>query len=171
MSAGDLSLVQTCVACPEQYDVYRDGAVVGYLRLRHGHFTARLFGPDGPMVYEATPRGDGAFDDDERDEYLRKATNAIQLALEQGPPTVPDPEPGLGDEYWAWQVFDEDDGDWCVVGVMVEQEGGNNMHMPLIFRRREQIDQTCSLAMSHSKGTGQRLRLAHFTLADVVDWQ
>ena len=167
MSAGDLSLVQTCGACPEQYDVYRDGEVVGYLRLRHGHFTAQLFDPNGPLVYESTPRGDGIFEDDERDEYLRLAVNAVQRALEQGPPTPPLKSFGVGDEYWAWQVF-EPTGEWCTVGVMIG-EGAGQMHTPLMFRRREQIDQVRGVAESHSRSTGQPLRLAHFTLADAED--
>ena len=33
-------LVQTCGACPEQYDVYEGDEEVGYMRLRHGHFHA-----------------------------------------------------------------------------------------------------------------------------------
>jgi hypothetical protein len=32
-------LEQTCIACPEQYDVYLDNSYVGYLRLRYGRFT------------------------------------------------------------------------------------------------------------------------------------
>jgi hypothetical protein len=86
MNIGDFRLVQTCTACPEQYDVYCDEEVVGYLRLRHGGFTARLFGPGGPLVYQAEPIGDGVFESNERDHYLRQAVNAIQRALEQGPP-------------------------------------------------------------------------------------
>lgn len=27
---------QTCYACPEQYDVYKDDAIAGYVRLRWG---------------------------------------------------------------------------------------------------------------------------------------
>ena len=59
-------LVRTCSACPEQYDAFIGEEKVGYLRLRHGHF--RVECPDvwGEMVYEASPSGDGIFDDDER---------------------------------------------------------------------------------------------------------
>lgn len=74
-----LTLVCTCNACPEQYDVFdADGKQVGYLRLRHGHFRA-----DAPVcgwrtVYEADTKGDGVFDDDERLPELRKAVAAIK---------------------------------------------------------------------------------------------
>lgn len=69
-------LVQTCGACPEQYDVYRHGQDVAYLRLRHGYFYAEVpFG--GTIVYEAEPKGDGVFEWDERDQYLREAIAAV----------------------------------------------------------------------------------------------
>lgn len=44
-------LVNTCSACPEQYDVYREDKLVGYLRLRHSKFTARSVNDD-VIVYE-----------------------------------------------------------------------------------------------------------------------
>jgi plasmid stability protein len=70
-------LVRTCDAYPEQYDAFIGEEKVGYLRLRHGHF--RVECPDvwGEMVYEASPSGDGFFDDDERGEYLEAAKAAI----------------------------------------------------------------------------------------------
>lgn len=40
---GEYELLQTCEACPEQYDVIRDNQCVGYLRLRHG-FVQGAFG-------------------------------------------------------------------------------------------------------------------------------
>ena len=75
----DFHLEQTCMACPEQYDVYFEGKLVGYLRLRHGHFRAEYF--DGndytDIVYSDYPRGDGIFYDNERDFYLKNACKAI----------------------------------------------------------------------------------------------
>lgn len=71
------TLVRTSTACPEQYDVYVGIQKVGYLRLRHGHFTAQLDGPDGEQVYTASPEGDGIFEHQERDRYLREALAAI----------------------------------------------------------------------------------------------
>ena len=70
-------LVRTCFACPEQYDAFIGEEKVGYLRLRHGHF--RVECPDvwGELVYEASPNGDGIFDDDERPQHLDAAREAI----------------------------------------------------------------------------------------------
>ncbi len=85
-----LKLVMTCGACPEQYDVFQDGKEVGYLRLRHGHFRAEC---NGVVVYEATPNGDGLFEYDERDHYLRFAVDAIERHLRgEGPLSPPDVE-------------------------------------------------------------------------------
>lgn len=69
-----LRLVQTCEACPEQYDVYLDEEEIGYLRLRHGTFRADY---RGETVYVGSPRGDGTFKDDEREEYLNRGCRAI----------------------------------------------------------------------------------------------
>ena len=74
-------LVQTCGACPEQYDVYlKDNPteMVGYLRLRHGHFRAEHM---DQVVYESPTRGDGAFDEDERSYHLNQACLALKDAL------------------------------------------------------------------------------------------
>ena len=75
-----ITLVMTCGACPEQYDVMRGEETVGYLRLRHGHFTANLWGPSGPQVYQAKTIGDGIFDETERDEQLAAALTALAAA-------------------------------------------------------------------------------------------
>lgn len=83
-----IRLVQTCWACPEQYDAYLGNKLVGYLRLRHGFFSVRaITGPDdtdpvsGDTVYTAAPRGDGIFESDERKKYLRKAKKRIYKHL------------------------------------------------------------------------------------------
>lgn len=70
-------LVLTCGACPEQYDVYKNNMQVGYLRLRHGHFTAETPDVCGTLVYNVEPKGDGSFEDDERMFHLTKAIDAI----------------------------------------------------------------------------------------------
>jgi hypothetical protein len=69
-------LVQTCGACPEQYDDPTE--MVGYLRLRHGHFRAEHM---DQVVYESPTRGDGAFDEDERSYHLNQACLALKDAL------------------------------------------------------------------------------------------
>ena len=78
LTADDISLTQTCGACPEQYDAYDpDGKQVGYLRLRHGYFSVDMPDAGGTEVYGACPQGDGIFDPDERDGYLRTARERI----------------------------------------------------------------------------------------------
>lgn len=76
-----MQLIQTCCGCPEQYDVFWKGKKVGYLRLRHGYFSAQLFGPSGKEVYGAETIGDGVFDESERDFHLKKAQKAIKREL------------------------------------------------------------------------------------------
>lgn len=72
-------LVLTCFACPEQYDVFDDeGKQVGYLRLRHGHFTVSCPDYGGEVVYDIHPMGDGIFRPAERMLYLREAVTRIQ---------------------------------------------------------------------------------------------
>jgi hypothetical protein len=74
-----LKLERTCWACPEQYDVFdAEGTIVGYLRLRHGNFTVECPNALEELVYQAYPKGDGIFDDDEREFYLTEAIKAIQ---------------------------------------------------------------------------------------------
>ncbi len=76
-----MRLIQTCGACPEQYDVFHGKLKVGYLRLRHGHFLAHYGGVGGPVVYEAQTRGDGAFEADEREYHLERAKAAIRAEI------------------------------------------------------------------------------------------
>lgn len=42
MKIGNFTLEQTCGACPEQYDVFKDGEPVAYLRL--GDFVSNVLG-------------------------------------------------------------------------------------------------------------------------------
>ncbi|MFH1049933.1 MAG: hypothetical protein V1779_03265 [bacterium] len=72
----------TCYCCPEQYEVFKDGIQVGYLRLRHGFFTCDYPDCNGETVYEEEPKGDGHFEDDERDFYLTKAIESLQDKLD-----------------------------------------------------------------------------------------
>ena len=71
------TLQMTCGACPEQYDVFRNGSQVGYLRLRGGTFRAHHGECGGPKVYESETEGDGSFEDSERLEHLTKAVTAL----------------------------------------------------------------------------------------------
>jgi len=81
----EIELIQTCGACPEQYDAMLDGKQVGYLRLRHGFFDVSCPDAGGEIVYEAEPKGDGSFYDDEQDYYLDQAKLAIETWLNTPP--------------------------------------------------------------------------------------
>ena len=74
---NSIDLIETCSACPEQYDAKLNGGTVGYLRLRHGKFTVECPDVGGTLVYQASPEGDGVFELEERQYYLTKAKFAI----------------------------------------------------------------------------------------------
>lgn len=80
-----IRLVQTCGACPEQYDAFIGETKVGYLRLRHGEF--RVDVPDccEETIFDAEPEGDGVFESWERESYLSQARVAIAAWLEDHP--------------------------------------------------------------------------------------
>lgn len=73
----------TCSACPQQWDAYLDNKQVGYLRLRHGCFTVSYPDVGGEEVYCSYPRGDGSFEEDERDQELDRAKEAIWNRLQK----------------------------------------------------------------------------------------
>jgi hypothetical protein len=82
-----IQLHRTCDAYPEQYDAYKDGKYVGYFRLRHGIFTVE----DADLtcyIFSGVPNGDGQFEDDERDQWLRRGC----LALERHSMGLKEPE-------------------------------------------------------------------------------
>jgi hypothetical protein len=89
-----IRLVLTCGACPEQYDAFDGDKKVGYLRLRHGYFRVDCPNCGGTTVYEATPKGDGMFEPEERDYYLRFAVDAIEKWIKNGDPSLP-PAPNV----------------------------------------------------------------------------
>jgi hypothetical protein len=73
-----IKFVQTSPACPEQYEAFDEaGNQVGYLRLRHGWFRVDFPQHNGETTYEAHPRGDGVFYDDEKEFYLQQAHDTI----------------------------------------------------------------------------------------------
>lgn len=93
-------LVQTCGACPEQYDVHlnydeetgstEDGdgnTCIGYMRLRHGYFYAEY---RGVVVYSANTKGDGCFEWDERECHLNRACLSIKDAIDRDNGEEPD---------------------------------------------------------------------------------
>ena len=83
MIINGYNLIETCGACPEQYDVFLNNEQVGYLRLRHGYFYASVPDCCGNVVYKAYPKGDGIFDADERMFYLKNAIDAIDEYLKK----------------------------------------------------------------------------------------
>ena len=64
-------------ACPEQYDVFKNGKQIAYYRLRHGKFKVDYPECGGETIYEAEPSGDGIFNDNERLVYLSKAMREV----------------------------------------------------------------------------------------------
>jgi hypothetical protein len=87
MDMSKVKLVETCGACPEQYDAYINGDKIGYLRLRHGYFYTEYL-PTGEKVYEAHPDGDGIFWTEERTKYLNAASQALLEAYEKTPEPI-----------------------------------------------------------------------------------
>ena len=74
-----LKFVETCSACPEQYDVFLGDKQVGYLRLRSGWFRVDFPECGGETIYEHyfDDGWKGCFDDTERDYFLKEAEKAI----------------------------------------------------------------------------------------------
>jgi hypothetical protein len=79
---GGFRFELTCLACPEQYDVYQGTEQVAYVRLRHGNL--RVYHPDagGELLYHQRFYDDdykGCFDNDEEaNKYLSEIAGAIQ---------------------------------------------------------------------------------------------
>ena len=114
-----LKLVLTCGACPEQYDAFAGENQVGYLRLRHGHFTVECPNVGGDLVYEAHPEGDGIFETNERGRHLKFAVDRIQKWIHNGCKALPEePTPDVefemvGDpEDWGSGDFDVNNWLW-----------------------------------------------------------
>ena len=84
-----LELKMTCGACPEQYDVFKDGNQVAYYRLRHGQFRVDYPEAGGETIYKAEPSGDGIFKDNERLISLTKAMRQVLLKLKEVTATSP----------------------------------------------------------------------------------
>lgn len=78
----ELKFVQTCGACPEQYDVFLKDVQVGYLRLRHGYFRVDCpdFNEGSETVYEHSfdDGYQGVFATEEREHFLDIARVKIE---------------------------------------------------------------------------------------------
>ncbi len=73
----EIKLVETCWACPEQYDAFCNGEQVGYIRFRHNEFTVECPDVEGELVYSTEANGDWRLEDNERNFYLDNAKEAI----------------------------------------------------------------------------------------------
>lgn len=83
---NQIELVMTCAACPEQYDAFYKGKQVGYLRLRHGCFSVdypNCGAISNTIYYSEDMKGDGMFEDDEREHFLTEAKIAIVKKLKE----------------------------------------------------------------------------------------
>lgn len=77
-----IELIKTCEGYPEQYEAFDENKnQVGYLRLRHGYFRVDFPDCGGETIYSASPKGDGIFDEEEREFYLEMAKKAIELKI------------------------------------------------------------------------------------------
>lgn len=78
----DIELVKTCSCAPEQYNAYVGEKLVGYLRLRHGVFRVDFPDCGETTIYQAYPKGDGIFCEDEREGYLNEAKALLKEWVE-----------------------------------------------------------------------------------------
>ena len=80
MNIKGLEFICTCGACPEQYDVFKDGKQVAYVRLRWGHLFCEYPDVFGECIYDYS-FGDaflGHFpDEEERKYHLDKIADKI----------------------------------------------------------------------------------------------
>lgn len=75
MYIGNLNFIETCAACPEQYDVYTDDKrKIGYVRLRWGYLRADyIWNNNDETVYDTNfsdPYGGLFTSSEERIKYL-----------------------------------------------------------------------------------------------------
>lgn len=87
----NVSIICTCSACPEQYDVVIESVdnilvsrytYIGYLRLRHGEFSAQYPDVNGEVVYfNDNVSGDGCFDNNQ--ERYKELSIAIEKILDK----------------------------------------------------------------------------------------
>jgi len=80
-----LNFVETCGACPEQYDVFKGGRQVGYVRLRWGTVTCDFPDCRGDTIYSHSFENDGwkgnFSDDAEREKYLNEIATMLNARL------------------------------------------------------------------------------------------
>lgn len=85
MEIKGLKFVQTCGACPEQYDVYKGDEIVGYVRLRHSFLRCDYPCCGGETIYEKCYNEDdlgGFLNDFERMRQLNIIAKKINKRIE-----------------------------------------------------------------------------------------
>ena len=79
-----LEFRETCSSCPEQYDVFKGGRQVGYVRLRWGTVTCAYPDCRGDTIYSHSfddgCKGNFA-DDAEREKYLDEIATMLKARL------------------------------------------------------------------------------------------
>lgn len=82
ITIGKFIFNKTCEAWPEQYDVYKDGKQIAYIRLRLGNLTVRVPDVDGKLIYHKNFGENsmkGYFNtQDERMKYLTKIAKILK---------------------------------------------------------------------------------------------
>ena len=81
---SEFVFVETCGACPEQYDVFdSNGNQVGYVRLRFGYLRVEYPDYGGEVIYdhEFSDGWKGMFTEDEREYYLKEIAEAISKRI------------------------------------------------------------------------------------------
>lgn len=80
----------TCDQYPEQYDVFKGDVQVAYFRVRHGTFWVRMPTSQNDVIFVCYPKGQGAFEESEREHYLKMALSEVawRLAAKENPHQV-----------------------------------------------------------------------------------
>lgn len=84
MLIDGLEFDRTCAACPEQYDVTKDGKQVGYVRLRWGCLTCDYPDQTGEEIFSHRFKDDlkGIMSPNEQDMFLHLCAHAINERLD-----------------------------------------------------------------------------------------
>lgn len=81
-----LNFIQTCGACPEQYDVKdSEGNQIGYIRLRYGSLYCQYPDVGGEVIYSADIGGNltGCFQSDKQRKFHLNRIAGKLLEIEQ----------------------------------------------------------------------------------------
>jgi hypothetical protein len=81
LAATGLAMQCTCTAAPEQYELFKDGAPAGYIRVRWSHFTVDFPEAAGECLHDGSADGFGCFTDSEREACLLMAIDLIEKRM------------------------------------------------------------------------------------------